>query len=115
MPLAGQFHHLAGTFQQTDSAHVALALYIDGQVARTATLSGNLANTWNETPVTIGAYASGEILVGKVDEVSIYNRVLSTAEIQSIYGAGNAGKCANGLPSCCTSTEVFRRSQLVVP
>jgi hypothetical protein len=32
-------------------------------------------------------------LDGLVDEVSIYNRVLSPAEIHSIYSAGSAGKC----------------------
>jgi hypothetical protein len=50
-------------------------------------------------PLTIGAqidpvtgwYYYSEALV---DEVSIYNRALAAAEIQAIYNAGSAGKCA---------------------
>ncbi len=38
---------------------------------------------------------------GLIDEVSIYNRALSAAEIQSIYNAGSAGKCKE-----CTPPEV---------
>jgi hypothetical protein len=88
------FHHVAGTFQQTDSSHIAMALYVDGLLKNSGTFPGNLTNTWNETPLTIGAsFSSGEFLVGKIDEVSIYNRVLSTSEIQGIYTAGGAGKC----------------------
>ncbi|HOB98029.1 MAG TPA: PA14 domain-containing protein, partial [Verrucomicrobiota bacterium] len=36
---------------------------------------------------------------GLLDEVSIYSRVLSAAEIQGIYGAGGAGKCKPPQPS----------------
>jgi hypothetical protein len=30
---------------------------------------------------------------GVIDEVALFNRVLSQAEIQSIYNAGSAGMC----------------------
>jgi len=33
---------------------------------------------------------------GKIDEVEVFNRVLSQAEIQAIYNAGHAGKCKPG-------------------
>src|SRR5262249_46700184 len=33
---------------------------------------------------------------GLLDEVTIYNRVLSAAEIQAIFNAGSAGKCTQG-------------------
>jgi hypothetical protein len=36
---------------------------------------------------------------GAVDEVSIYNRALSDAEIQSLFNAGSAGKCKNVSPA----------------
>ncbi len=32
---------------------------------------------------------------GLIDEISIYNRALSPVEIQALYAAGNAGKCAS--------------------
>ena len=37
--------------------------------------------------------------VGDIDEISLYNRALTAAEIQSIYNAGSAGKCQSP-PSC---------------
>jgi hypothetical protein len=36
---------------------------------------------------------------GLIDELSLYNRALSAAEIQAIYNVGGAGKCL-GAPSC---------------
>ena len=38
-------------------------------------------------------------MVGLIDEVSIYNRALTPAEIQSIYNAGSAGKCTSASPA----------------
>jgi hypothetical protein len=38
--------------------------------------------------------------VGDLDEASVYGRALSLAEIQSIYNAGSAGKCAPTPPPC---------------
>ena len=32
-------------------------------------------------------------LNGQLDEVSLYNRALTTTEINAIYAAGAAGKC----------------------
>src|SRR5207249_1117588 len=39
--------------------------------------------------------------LGDIDEVAIFNRALSTGEIQAIFGAGSAGKCQ---PGGCTLT-----------
>lgn len=104
VPATNVFHHLAATFQQTDSTHVDVITYIDGQAVKTVTLGGSLANCQTNTPVTLGAsYETGECLVGVLDEASIYNRALSAAELQAIYNAGAAGKCStdsdhDGLP-----------------
>ncbi|HLM60049.1 MAG TPA: LamG domain-containing protein, partial [Pyrinomonadaceae bacterium] len=35
---------------------------------------------------------------GRIDELSLYNRILTTAELQEIYNAGGAGKCPT--PQC---------------
>ena len=47
-------------------------------------------------PMGAGA---GSHFVGVMDEVSLYNRALTDAEIQGIYNAGDAGKCKAGPPS----------------
>jgi len=43
----------------------------------------------------------GFTFAGQMDEVSIYSRALSVAELEAIYAAGSAGKC---LPPACVST-----------
>src|SRR5689334_9150788 len=46
------------------------------------------------SPLKFAGYGFGPwTLPGRVDEVSLYNRALSTAEIRAIYMAGSAGKC----------------------
>lgn len=98
-PAPGLFHHLAATYRQISNTLVRLETYIDGQKVRTRNIAGNLANTINTSPVTIGATAqgAGEFFRGIIDEVAIYDRVLSPAEIQSIYAAGDAGKCTGAV------------------
>jgi hypothetical protein len=50
----------------------------------------------NSTNLLIGSnILEGANLNGLVDEVEIYNRALSQAEIQAIYNAGSAGKCTS--------------------
>lgn len=112
VPEPGVFHHLAVTYLQFSNNLVRLQTYIDGQNVRTRYISGRLANTLNTAPVTIGATAQGfgEFFQGVIDEISIYNRVLGAAEIQSIYAAGSAGKCAGGTtnpPVTLASTPVI--------
>ena len=96
IPAPGVFHHLAATYWQISNNVVRLEMYLNGQNVRTRYIAGNLANTINTTPVTIGATAqgAGEFFKGVIDEVTLYNRVLSPAEILSIYGADANGKCA---------------------
>lgn len=78
--------HLAGT---SDGSY--LKLYINGQLAATAT--GAMGPENNE-PLRIGAIDYPQYsFEGLIDEVSLYNRALSPAEIQAIYAAGSAGKC----------------------
>ena len=42
---------------------------------------------------TVGDSTYGSYLSGKLDELSLYNRALSSNEIATIYLAGSAGKC----------------------
>jgi hypothetical protein len=73
----GQFRHLACVWNATT-----LFLYVDGAVntsaARTVTPAANTA------PLFIGQFGgNADRLSGTIDEVRIYNRALSTAEIQT--------------------------------
>ena len=92
----GQFAHVAVTL---DDATNQLRLYINGTAQ-----GGGL---WDIRPVTIAPSTNPRIQIGNIngitDELSIYNRALSAAEIQAIYNAGNAPTGAAG--KCLTPTQ----------
>jgi len=84
---AGTRYHVAGTY---DGA--TLTVYIDGTSVGSVSNSGAIPT--NSLPVRIGADQTGaNAFTGWIDEVEIYNRALSGAEIQAIYNAATAGKC----------------------
>jgi hypothetical protein len=88
IPAPGVFHHFAGTFRQVNSGQVELKTYINGQLARTDTLPGNLANTFNGDALSIGVDrdgAGGSFFRGIVDEVTIYNYALTASQVYSNY------------------------------
>jgi hypothetical protein len=89
VPAPGVFHHFAGTFRQVDAGHVELKTYIDGQLARTDTLPGNLANTFHGDALAIGVArdGGGSFFRGVIDEVTIYNYAISAAQVYSNYSA----------------------------
>jgi hypothetical protein len=94
-PAAGVFHHLAVNFLQLpDGGHVEIDNYVDGLLSFSSVLQGNLANAANTAPVILGAWDPTQgYFKGIIDEVCLYNRALTPAEIQAIFLAGSAGKC----------------------
>jgi hypothetical protein len=77
--------HLVGTYKNG----VGATLYINGAVeASNASVSG-LINTNVSDPVTIGAWINGGSLQrqwqGQIDEVRLYNRALSAADVSELY------------------------------
>jgi hypothetical protein len=102
---ANQWSHVALTYD--DSTHAAV-LYCNG-----VNVGGSSAlvplNLQTLIPVNIGYRRadSGDVwagrrFAGRLDEISIYNRALSVAEIQAIYHAGVAGKCRTLPPAIGT-------------
>lgn len=75
-----------------------MRLYVNGQLKGTAQASD--ANTTSEAPFTLGAwddrFGVTEFFSGILDEATVYNRALGASDVQSIFNAGNAGKCAVG-------------------
>ncbi|MGH8454312.1 MAG: LamG-like jellyroll fold domain-containing protein, partial [Nevskiales bacterium] len=84
------WYHVAMTYDGT-----MLKLYVNGALDGSLAVSGQIITTTQ--PVRIGGGApSGQSQLpfpGLIDEVEIFNRALLQTEIQSIYLAGNAGKC----------------------
>jgi hypothetical protein len=83
----GNWHHMALTFQSGGQA----VLYVDGQAKATGTAP---VFSFNASPLRFGTMLDGfwTPYNGLLDEVQIYNRALSAAEIQSIFNAGSAGQ-----------------------
>jgi hypothetical protein len=78
-----------------------VSYYINGALAGTAIDNELVLGTANTDPLVIGANNKccppgtfTSFFDGSIDEVAIYNRALDATEIQSIYAAGSAGKCA---------------------
>jgi hypothetical protein len=78
-----------------------MLLFVNGTLA--GQVQATNASLSNAAPFVIGAAYDSAFnppiqttgnFVGQIDEVSLYNRALSVGEIQSIYAAGSAGKCA---------------------
>lgn len=89
------WQHLVGTF---DSAQGIMKLYVNGtQVASTSPPASMISNSHE---VSIGARKGSNAaaydlnLLGKVDEVALYNRALTQAEISAHYNAAFASSPA---------------------
>jgi hypothetical protein len=88
IPSTGVWHHLAA-IQSTDGG-IGTRLYLDGTVIGT----GGPEPGDPTIHLKLGQRGNGtSFLNGLLDEVSVYNRVLSDGEIRAIFNAGNAGKC----------------------
>lgn len=83
------WYHVAGVLSSTH-----FRIYLDG-VMEYEKVRPVFTDT-HRSNLRIGFYnplESFSDLDGRVDEVTIYNRALSSAEIQGIFDAGSAGKC----------------------
>jgi hypothetical protein len=86
----GVWHHVAVTLVNGGNVN----FYLDGVPAGTSSQQGTFGVT-NSKPLLIGTRADGySYFNGLIDELSIYNRALSSNEVNSIYLAGASGKCA---------------------
>jgi hypothetical protein len=93
----GSWQHLVATFDQSASV---MRLYVNGQQVGSATPPATLVNTTHE--VSIGARKNQNSsaydlnLDGLIDEVAIYNRALSAAEVLAHYQAAFASGGGTG-------------------
>lgn len=83
--LDGKWHLGVGTY---DAATQKMSLYLDGQLAVSQSVSGNIVP--GTYPLYIGrdgrlGYDRG--FYGSIDDVRIYNQALSAAEIQALYNS----------------------------
>jgi hypothetical protein len=64
-----------------------IKIYINGSLDKSSSHVGEV-QTPNNNTVYLGTYGSGEYFQGNIDDARIYNRVLTSSEIQAIYNQG---------------------------
>ena len=108
----GVWHHIAlvydGTLDTNDGLD-RVKIYIDGSadpITMTQSVGALREIKGSQAKLAAGAQVRRNLqasvfLNGRVDEVEVFNRLLSAAEVQQLYNAGRAGKCkASNLPGC---------------
>jgi hypothetical protein len=89
------FQHVALTYDTTSGA---TCLYYNGALVASQSLGSFTPQTSVDLYLGKRPGDASSIYRGLMDEVSLYNRSLSAAELQSICQAGAAGKCAVTIP-----------------
>jgi hypothetical protein len=90
------FQHVALTY---DKASGVGTLYLNGAVVASANLGTFTPQT--SFPMYVGQRPSDSSVAlysGLIDELSVYGKALSQAEVQAIYTAGASGKCQSSSP-----------------
>ncbi len=83
----GAWHNLVGVWSGPG-----LYIYLDGILAVSSTGSGTLSATGKDSQIGtqcsgLNSTACSAFLSGRIDDVRIYNRALSAAEVAAIYNA----------------------------
>ena len=82
----GEWHFIAGTF-----GNKKVRIYVNGVMEQEVTSTGEVDIKPNDWPIALGVEAnnlSGQPYAGMIDEVAIFNRELSAAEIMDIFENG---------------------------
>lgn len=88
----GMWHHIVVTRDPATVSPRKYHLYIDG--IENVTLADSGLNLDNTAPLEIGKYSTESysgIYSGLIDEILLFSRGLTAAEVQNIYIAGSAG------------------------
>ena len=94
----GNWHHLAVTVNRTGSnvpATKEILWYVDGLLVDTNPLPALTGSLDNTSPLRLAVRSSSlsGYWNGVLDELELFNNVLSGSDIFTIYAAGRAGKC----------------------
>jgi hypothetical protein len=113
----GRWHHVAATVDRDQTTGG--TLYVDGAAVLTFDPTNRPLSLDNSDTFTIARRgSSGDPFRGDIDEVELFGRALSAAEVQSIFNAGVSGKCKAtcGNPSLIQSDYFTKGNfEVVVP
>lgn len=86
---AGAWHHIVGTYDGSSSAS-GLKMYVDGVLQSSTitsdTLTSSIVNT--VAPQISGRNGANQLSAGSIDDVRLYNRVLTSDEAKALYNMG---------------------------
>jgi hypothetical protein len=91
----GNWHHIAVTIDRTSSTRE-IRWFIDG-IAKTPAIPNPVAGSLdNVFPLRLGvrSFSQGGFWNGTLDELELFNRVLTESEVFAIFAAGRNGKCS---------------------
>ena len=113
---ANVFQHVAVTYDQASGQ---INLYVNGTIVAGQYWGGFTPATcydlwFGQRPEFCGGHCwtDGKYLGGILDETTLYNRALSSAELAAIYNAGSGGKCPLAI-SPYISTQPASQSILI--
>lgn len=91
----GEFHHIAAV---ADQSRRTISLYVDGalEASRTPVDAGGWAGSalgYPKLGKNDAQWLPRSYYTGIADELELFDRPLSSAEIEAIYNVGSAGKC----------------------
>jgi uncharacterized protein YjdB len=104
----GNWHHVAAVVNIGQNVQ----FYIDGNLSSTFTI-GTIGNgdNWSNLVVGVNPWTgAGNYFTGDIDEVRVYNRALSAAEVATVYQIGGGGPAAT-----LNSITVTPASPMVLP
>jgi hypothetical protein len=89
----GQWHHIAITVVR--NSVTGGKAYVDGSQSGTFNPTARSGNLANSQPFLIGEHETATVanFIGQIDEVELFSRAITGAEVASIYNAGSTGKC----------------------
>jgi len=95
----GKWNHIAVTVSRKDPNGI--LFYLNGVQTPLGDPTTHQASLDNNGPLRIGSqsFQDGFLFKGVLDEIELFNCVVTPAEIGAIYSAGSSGKCKPTIPT----------------
>ncbi len=88
--VTGTWYHISVTHTFTQGSSI--KCYINGNLCTGSWVSkpdtSNYPTQYNTRPLTIGSLTDAERMNGTIDEIRLYNRILSAADVKQLYKSG---------------------------
>jgi hypothetical protein len=94
----GSWHHIAVTVDRDNPSGI--VFYRDGTLVSSADPTSHPGSLTNTNPLRMACWSLGlaNFFNGCLDEIELFQRVLTQPEIQVIYNAGSLGECRQVCP-----------------